>query len=89
MSTGQTNWNFRHIEFLIDIAEDLREINKLSATKLKRYMELKAIDLVKPTDDFEGKYAELTAKGKECLGALEDEFVRLQDYLNSNVGASS
>lgn len=84
MSTGQTNWNFRHIEFLIDIAEDYREINKLSATKLKRCMELQTANLVKPSEDFNGKYAELTDKGKEVLGALEDELVRLIQYVNKD-----
>lgn len=82
MSTGQTQWNFRHIEFLIDIAEDLREINKLSATKLKRYTELHTAGLVKPTDDFNGKYAELTDRGKYILDGLEcnfTEFVNAKD----------
>lgn len=74
MNTGQTNWNFRHIEFLIDIAEDMREINKLSATKLKRYTELHTAGLVKPTDDFNGKYAELTTNGKIALDAIENFF---------------
>ena len=77
-----TNWNFRHIEFLIDISEDCREIKKLSATRLKRFLALKEVNLVKESDDFDGKYAELTDKGKEVLGALEDELVRLIQYVN-------
>lgn len=84
MNTAPTQWNFRHIEFLIDIAEDCKEIAKLSATKLKRYMELKEAGVVKPSEDFSGKYAELTDKGKEVLGALEDELVRLIQYVNKD-----
>ncbi len=75
-----TSWNFRHIEFLIDIAEDMRDVDKMSATKQRRFNELKEINFVRRSEDFEGKYAELTPKGKECLGALEDEFVRLHSY---------
>lgn len=84
MNTGQTNWNFRHIEFLIDIAEDMREINKLSATKIKRWLELREAGLVQPKEEFDGRYAELTEKGKEVLGALEDELVRLVQYVNKD-----
>jgi predicted transcriptional regulator len=80
MNTAQTSWNFRHIEFLIDIAEDCKTIKTLSATKLKRFLELKEAGLVQESEDHCGKYAELTPKGKGLLDQLEDSFV---DYLIS------
>ncbi len=76
MTPGQTQWNFRHIEFLIDIAEDTREPSKLSATKLKRYIELMGAGLCEvPQDE---KYIQLTTTGKDILERLEND---LTDYI--------
>lgn len=75
------SWNFRHIEFLIDISEDCKTIKNLSATRLKKFLELKEIGFVKESEDHCGKYAELTENGKACLTALENEFVRLVKHL--------
>ena len=83
MNTGQTQCNFRHIEFLIDVAEDARDLNKMSATKQRRYNELAAAGLVTLWED--EPYIKLTAKGQEVLGALEDELVRLIQYVNRNL----
>lgn len=74
MSTGATSWNFRHIEFLIDISEDCKTIKTLSATKLKRFLELKEAKLVQESEDHCGKYAELTKRGHKMLQLLEEEF---------------
>lgn len=74
-----TAWNFRHIEFLIDIAEDCRETAKLSATRLKRYMELKEAGLVQDIEDMP-KYSELTKRGKKMLEFLEAE---LEHYITT------
>jgi len=63
------NWNFRHIEFLIDISEDTKDINKLSATCLRRFTELQTAGFVTLWDD--KPYAKLTEKGEEMLKELE------------------
>ena len=76
MNTAQTSWNFRHIEFLIDVAEDYREPDKLSATKLKRFLALHAAGLVEvPAGE---KYIVLTPTGKSVLERLENDLV---DYI--------
>lgn len=72
-----TQWNFRHIEFLIDIAEAAKDIYKLSATRLRRFNELQAAGLVTLWDD--KPYAKLTPKGKKMLTLLEQEF---EHYIN-------
>lgn len=74
-----TKWNFRHIEFLIDIAEDCKTIQTMSATKLKRFLELKEAKLVQESEDHCGKYAELTPRGEKMLTILEQEF---EHYIN-------
>lgn len=69
MNNRQTNWNFRHIEFLIDIVEDAKDINKLSATKLRRFTELQQAGYVTLRDD--KPYAKLTESGEAMLKELE------------------
>lgn len=64
-----TQFNFRHIEFLIDIAEDAKDINKLSATRQRRFNELQAAGFVTLWND--KPYAKLTDKGEQMLKDLE------------------
>jgi len=74
-----TTLNFRHIEFLIDIAESTSDLNKMSATKIKRFNELKEVDMVCLHED--KPYPKLTTKGEEALSWLEhqlNKLVRLQ-----------
>lgn len=79
MNTAQTSWNFRHIEFLIDVEEDCREPDKLSATKLKRFLELHAVGLVEvPTGE---KYIVLTPQGQAALTVLEKQLATyIEEY---------
>lgn len=71
-----TQWNFRHIEFLIDIAEDCKIPDKLSATKLKRYLELKEAGLAEVPEG--ERYIVLTTNGRNALERLENA---LTDYI--------